>query len=287
MEENDLKKLFKKAAEIANTVPDALQQAAFTRALDVLMEQTNSASGKSTPHLHDNIGRKPGRPTTQEQQAHDENSDPIARLLLSMDRTSYPQILNSPRVLERSLALLRAARDDFNTDGLGCAAIAKILTEKFRLRATRQAVQQALDPAGDKVDRVTSSKGKIHYRIMLPGERYLDSPESMDHSKKVNKRRGAKAKPKTQDTNQHKEPKSAKPKPASPQKGLKSILLKLVGEGYFNEPKRIGVVREHLQHKKGYNIKITTLSPYFTRMLRDNILDRTSASDGQYEYKRK
>ena len=287
MEEKELKELFKKAAEIAKAVPEALQQAAFNRALDVLMEQLNNISGKSTSHFNANVRSKLGRRAPQEQQAPVENGDPIARLLHSIDRTSYPQILNSTRVLERSLALLRAACDDFNTDGLGCAAIAKILTEKFRLRATRQAVQQALDVSGDKVDRVMLSKGKTYYRIMLPGERYLDSPESMSHNQTVNKRSGEKVKPKTRDINQQKEPKFAKPKSASPKKGLKSILLKLVDEGYFDEPKRIGVVQDYLQQKKGYGIKITTMSPCFIRMLRDDILDRTRASDGQYEYKRK
>lgn len=287
MEEIELKEVFKKAAEIAKAVPEALQQAAFNRALDVLMEQPNNINSKPNSRLHATVRNKSSRHAPQEQKAHAEDGDPTTRLLYSIDRTSYPQILNSTRVLERALALLRAARDDFNTDGLGCAAIAKILTEKFRLRATRQAVQQALDAAGDKVDRVILSKGKNYYRIMLPGERYLDSPESMNHSQMVNKRRSAKAKPKTHDSNRQREPKSAKPKHASSKVSIKSMLLKLMEEGFFDEPKRIGIVREHLQHKKGFDIKITTLSPCFTRMLRDDVLDRTRASDGQYEYKRK
>jgi len=285
MDENELKNLFKKAAEIAKAVPEALQQAAFNRALDALMETRGAAGSKTPSTLGGKVERKSARTRLQSMQP-DESTDSTAQLLHLMDRTAYPKITSSTRVLERSLYVLRAARDDFNIDGLGCSAISKILTDKFRLRASRQAVQQALDAAGDKVDRVSPPTGKTYYRIMHSGELYLDSPESANPTHTNGKQRMQRPS-KKQSTGKKKEPKSAKQKASGTKAGLKSILLKLVTEGYFEEPKRIGVVREYLQHKKGYDIKITTLSPYFTRMLRDDILDRTRAEDGQYEYKRK
>jgi len=189
MKEHDLTELFKKAAEIAKAVPEALQEAAFNRAVDALMGQNAGLGASGRENAGGKTGHKPPPLSPPRHPPAEETTDPTARLLQSLDRTAYPQVLSSPRVLERSLCLLRAARDDFEIDGLGCAAIAKILTEKFRLRTTRQAVQQALDVAGDKVDRVTPPGGKTFYRIMHPGETYLDSPDSKNPQRQASPRR--------------------------------------------------------------------------------------------------
>jgi hypothetical protein len=178
MEENELKRLFKKAAEIAKSVPEPLQQVAFNRALNALLDEQGAPLGPEQGVQTSAKGNKKKRSKRPKAKRTSDDAHPVSHLLESMDRTSYPQILNGSRVLERALALLRAAKDDFDIDGLGSTAIAKVLTDKFRLKTTRQAVQQALDAAGDKVDRVTPSSGKTYYRIMHPGEVYLDSPQA-------------------------------------------------------------------------------------------------------------
>ncbi len=161
MSTDDLKKLFQEAAEIAKAVPKELREAAFNRALDAL---SLPGAKKQLPRI------SPG--TAAARAGGESNADPAAILLQDLDRTRHSEVSTAPRVLERALFILRAARDDHSIDGLSAPQIAKVLTDKFRLRTTRQAVTQALDAAGDKVDR-NSSGWIATYRIMHPGDEYL------------------------------------------------------------------------------------------------------------------
>jgi hypothetical protein len=69
--------------------------------------------------------------------------------------------------------------------------------------------------------------------------------------------------------------------------GPRSALNQLVSEGYFDSVRRMGDIQSHLSHSKALTYKTSDLSPTLIRMLRDDVLTRTRASDGQYEYKRK
>ena len=145
MAETNLKDLFKQAADIAKDVPESMQEAAFNRALDFLLGLGSSgAAGK----------KRVAAPTRRTQGSQESPDDEVDTLLQQLDRTAHPKILDAPRVLDRSLALLRIARDEFSIDGLSAPQIARVLTEKFRFRTSRQAVTQALATAIDKVDRV-------------------------------------------------------------------------------------------------------------------------------------
>ncbi|MDZ7624153.1 MAG: hypothetical protein U5J96_06885 [Ignavibacteriaceae bacterium] len=61
----------------------------------------------------------------------------------------------------------------------------------------------------------------------------------------------------------------------------------LIGEGFFDLPKKIKEIQEYISRKLGYTFNVTHLSPNLTRLLREGKLDRDKSSDGQYEYKRK
>lgn len=174
MEDEQLKDVFKKAAEIAGVVPEGLRETAFNRALDSLLGSAKHQTTKSQ--------RKSKKRSGKAIVTNDKN-DPVTILLANLDRTKYPKIISSSRVLEKALYLLRAARDNHNIDGLSAPQIAKILTEKFRVRTSRQAVGQALDNAGDKVDRSTTS-GNIIFKLMHSGEEYLKSVNEGSNSKK-------------------------------------------------------------------------------------------------------
>src|SRR5258706_8336591 len=156
MSTEDLKKIFQAAAEIAKAVPKELREAAFNRALDAL-----SWPGANTQQPR----HPPGAPQAPAGATSD--GDHAAILLEKLDRARHPEVSAAPRVLERALFLIRAARDDHSIDGLSAMQIAKVLTDKFRVRTSHQAVRQALDAAGDKVDR--NSSGRIATsRIMHP-----------------------------------------------------------------------------------------------------------------------
>ena len=281
MKDDELKALFKKAAKISEAVPESLREAAFNRAVDALLEIQQVPSQGSPPKTRKTVKRTPStEPSTGGA------ADP---LLTELDHNVYPQMETAPRVLERSLMLLRIAKDDFRIDGLGSSRIANVLTEKFRYRTTYQAVQQALGAAGNKVDRVSAGR-KTTYRIMHPGELYLDAGQ-FGEAQKPSRRREAKVK-KSKKVSRAKKPTQKEVRRTSQgkkaprrSKGSMVAIRELVAEGYFSSARRIGDVQEHLQHKKGLSFKVTALSPVLLRLLRDNVIDRVKAEDGQYEYK--
>jgi len=282
MKDDELKTLFKKAAEISKAVPDPLREAAFNRAVDVLLG-VDDLSLRTPSHKP----RKPGKPDLFSPSRRNKDADPH---IFDLDRMAYPQMQTVSRVLERALILLRIAKDDLGIDGLGSRLIAKVLTDKFRFRTTRQAVQQALDAAGDKVDRVSHDRKTI-YRIMGPGEAYLDAGQfDTTHGhrtpkKRIDKKTKARGTPKTASQKNGSSGSQGK-KPIRSSVSPTIALKVLVEEGYFSSPRRIGDIREHLQQKKGLAFKLRELSPVLLRLLRNKIIDRSKAEDGQYEYKK-
>lgn len=63
-----------------------------------------------------------------------------------------------------------------------------------------------------------------------------------------------------------------------------SAIRDLIDSGFFNEPKGLADVQQRLKDKQGRDVPVTTLSPVFTRLLREGALDRTRNSEGVYEY---
>lgn len=63
-----------------------------------------------------------------------------------------------------------------------------------------------------------------------------------------------------------------------------SAIRDLITSGFFKEPKGLADVQQRLKDKQGRDVPVTTLSPVFTRMLREGALDRTRNSEGVYEY---
>jgi len=58
----------------------------------------------------------------------------------------------------------------------------------------------------------------------------------------------------------------------------------LIAQGFFDQPKTLTQVQTRFKDKQGREIAVTTLSPLFTRLLRDGALDREKSDDGTYEY---
>jgi hypothetical protein len=282
-DDDDLKDLFKRAAEISKSVPEPLREAAFNRAVDALLGTSSSAKAESSAAP----SKASKSPQKQAAKGIENKAD---HLLENLNRTAYPQVGSAPRVLERALHLLRIAHDDFGIDGIGGADIARILTEKFRLRTTRQAVGQALDVAKDYVDRSTSS-GRTVYRIMHAGEQYLDSGEYQSAekgtSRPARKSKNAKSSGRKQSSKGEKQNKATKKKASGGRPGPRVALNELVDAGHFDVPRRMADIQQHLAHTKAHSYKSRDLSPTLIRMLRDGVLVRNRAEDGQYEYKRK
>jgi len=162
MKKESLKEIFKKAADIASEVPETMQPTAFSRAVDILLGEV-PVSTKA-------IVKKAKSFRKQKEKKEDVS---IEQILQKLDRTKYPVINELDNPLDRSLFILKIAKDEFDIDGLTPPQIAKILTEKFRIKTLRRNVYSYLSKATKVVDSI--SAGKAHkYRIMQPGEVYLN-----------------------------------------------------------------------------------------------------------------
>src|ERR1044072_1665443 len=171
MEDNDLKEILRRAAELASAGPESLREAAFKSAFDALMSGATPAGGGASKSA-----TNPSSANKQKREGSSDDSDEdLEQMLHSIDRTAYPEMQRAKRVLDRALIVLHAANKDAGVDGLTASDVVRVLKEKFRIpnsQANYDAVRVALDRAGDKVDRVTRG-GKLYFRIMGPGEDYV------------------------------------------------------------------------------------------------------------------
>lgn len=285
----DLKAAFKEAAEIAAVVPESMQEAAFHRALDQIL----GASAQGAEATKDSTRRRPAGVKKSPEEA--QTADAAAQLIDGINRTAYPEIAAASKVLDRALAVLRLASRDFGIDGLTAPEIAKVLTEKFRQRTTRQAVTQALSAAHTMAD--TGRRGRTTvYRIMQPGEDYLDAGGSKSQPTERparQSRRGRRRQPKGGQSAGTSRTKTKARTAATPRtrgarrRGPKTVVGELIDEGFFRQPKTMAETQEQLRHKKGMRYTLQDLSPTFVRLLREGRLDRDRNDSGQYEYSSK
>lgn len=296
----DLKELFKQASEIAQQVPESMQDAAFNRAIDLLTGDTQPES-LAERKSYKNKGKKKAPAHTETKSA----KSPANKLLSEINSTQHPGIKSPSKVLDRSLIVLQIALRDHNIDGLVPSDISKILTEKFRIRTTHNAVSMALAKATDLVDRIPKDQG-FAYRIMGPGEEHIARlGESEDTTSGSTKRRKKKIKrpikkvknvsPALEDSskkNAHKikQKKSLnKAGQNSSTKGIagpKAMVLELIESGFFSKGRTGPEVQNHLKNKRGFNFGTAQLRLVMLRLVRDKKLERDENAEGQYEYKR-
>lgn len=291
-----MQKLFEQAAEIAKKVPENMQETAFNRALDFLVGANNvpnQQTEKKTEQINPaNLIEKP------------KNEESLDVLLRSIDSTKYPYMRETTKVLDRSLFVLQIALNDHNVDGLTPVEIALILTEKFRLSTTRQAVGMAFKNAPNLVDRVAEGRA-YRYRIMGPGENYLadlqnigTGEQTLQQKKRPQKRktRGRQAKKRTSKKSETSAAKKLNSgvKTTSKKKskgrrvdklGPKAAITELVNSGYFKIGKTGPEVQEHLKKKRGFDLGTDQLRMAMLRLVRDGLLERDENEEGQYEYK--
>ena len=289
----DLKEIFRKAAEIAEVVPEALREAAFRRALDELLP---SAGPQSATHAAaDRTSQVTQRPAGVKNDSEDSSADVVSHLVNSLNRSELADLMKGRRVLDRSLLVLRAAQHH-GIESMTAAQIAQVLTRKFREPTKPNAVRMALERSPSFTDTIQKD-GVITYALMAPGERYLDTPSGVTSSAPHTRRPVA---TKTRARNQATEiPTADSPKtssqpakktsrpPAAGRPGPKQILEQLLNEGYFDQPQTIGSLIDYIERKRGHRYKSTDFGSTLARLLKENKLDRDRNPDGQYEYVRR
>ena len=253
---------------MAKLVPENLREAAFNRAFDAIL---NTSSDVAPNKKIRNNTKTSGSKKTQI-----DSTDSVEILLENLDRTAHPEVAKAPKVLERALFILRAARDDFEIDGLSAPQIAKVLTEKFRIKTSRQAVTAALDVAGDKVDLQKKQK-RVLYRIMQPGDDYLDAGEFSISIKKSSSKKKPSSKKKN---NTKKAPKSGRPGPGE-------MLKTLASSGFFDKTRSINDITIHCEKTLAHKYSMQDFSTPLRRAVHNGLLKREENKEGQYEYKAK
>lgn len=294
----DLKELFKQAAEIAQQVPESMQEAAFNKAVDLL---TGAAEVQVPPPTD---RKKAKRPAGASSDATVVDTESAQSLLEQIDSTQHPGVRSSAKVLDRALMVLQIALAEHEVDGLGPTEIARVLTDKFRLNTTDAAVRMALGKATNLVNRVPRGKGYI-YRIMGPGEEYLahlgeGSREAASTKQPPAKRRRRKNAKKATDSPSHVTKKTDKEVPRGPKAqsqsstkrkksagslGPKAAIVALVESGFFASAKTGPEVQAYLRMKRGFDLGADQLLLAMLRLVRDGVLERNENEEGKYEYK--
>jgi hypothetical protein len=193
------------------------------------------------------------------------------------------------------------ARRELDIDGLTTQQMATVLTDKFRHRVTRQALNEAMDRAGNRVDRITGGRA-TRYRIMRAGEDWLAAPPEEGANGEARRstvttggtRRRRKAKRNTATTSApssrsatgstSKAFTAPKSSDARPGRRPKAAVEGLITAGWFAKPRSLTDIRVELEHQQALRFKATDLSPAMTRLLREGRLKRSKTEAGQYEY---
>lgn len=275
----ELKRLFKEAAEIAEQVPEDLRQVAFQRALDALFDAS------VPPEQRRAAAEKPRSDDTHQTSRAGIRSGAVTRLLETMNRSEMAHLMAGKKTLDRALLLLQAAQAH-DIHELSAADIAQLLSKKFREATTPAAVRMALDRSPSYTDRRPSG-GTFLYSIMAPGERYLEGDAPSASPRAAKRTRSTKA-PKASAPNAE----ALVAKPAKVRKlgktwrpGPKAALEILVAEGFFAQPRTMGEILTYLEEKKAHRYRTSDFTATLQRMMRQSKLERTRNSDGQYEYK--
>ncbi|GAB4062529.1 hypothetical protein GCM10028777_02560 [Angustibacter speluncae] len=284
---SDMQELFKEAAKIAAVVPESMQEAAFNRALDMLTNSERTPAEKITSPRRAAKKRAPSTPGRGDVETP--AVDRVAQVT-AIARDAAPEVDQETSVQGRSIALLVAAKREADVDGLTSPEIAKILTDKFRHKTTRQAVTQAMDAAGSKIDRQRSGNDPIIYRVMKTGEDWLSAPadqRTTSSSGRPRRRPGTKRvtapAQKTRTANKATPAQKTASAGTGRRTGPKGVLESLIDEGYFSEPRGMADIRQHVRDQRATNFSNSDLSPTLIRLLREGKLKRNKV-EKQYVY---
>ena len=288
----NLEEAMKRAAEIAQLVPENLQEAAFNRALDRLLED----DGAQEREPKKTTVRKP----TSKNQAT-KTDDAGLGLLEQINRTQYPDVGVTERVADRALKVLFLALHDFSIDGLTSSQITDVLSKKLRLPVKKSAVHMALTREKKTVDMREDGQGQTTFHIMEPGEKYLKRLANGEISATKPAKSGMKkSRAKKKDVgsdNPHQSRKAAptgKPAKAGSKAssatgkrkvGVMAAMSQIFDKGFFAQERTISAIVQKMKLDQGRTFKSNEVSPVLLRWLRTDKVERKKNEDGQYEYK--
>lgn len=170
--EHEIKDLVQKANEAVSGLTDPeLKKIAFQSVLNKLLEEKGDAKNKIVRLKNKS---KVSRPTQRIKTSKDDEI--VGQLLKKINRTKYPEVHKIKKALDKSLFILKIAKDDLGANGLIPSQIVAILSEAFRTKITKEAISMALGGATQYTDRTetTINGAKTYlYKIMPGGEEYI------------------------------------------------------------------------------------------------------------------
>jgi hypothetical protein len=276
------------ATRLVKDVPEDLRVAAFNKAFEALMGSSpgsERSAGKRTRSA-------PSRPRVPE--------EPIDEIMENLESTAYPTIRHGRSVIVLAMLTMQAVRESCDVEWLSAGQVLKVLKDKFRIPIKADSLNKALSRATAYVDR-KQVDGTYMYRVMAPGEEYLQeqSVESGSGATKSGQRKRPKRK--TQAPPKARRSTKGAGAPKAPAKGAasrsssrgsagrpgpKKLLEDLIAAGYFDSPRNISDIIKYASDKKAYVYKPTDLSPALARLQREEKLDRERNAENQFEYTR-
>lgn len=316
-----LRQAVAEAAEMVRDLPEALQVAAFNKVFDAMIGAAPPAPVTAISPAVQVKG--PGSRVTRASTpiSADAVSDVVERLVSEMNRTDHPGIRSGRQALDLALMVLQAA-EQHGVEWLTPGQICRVLRDKFRVTIADSSIRMALGRAGREVDRRPAGPG-YEYRIMEDGENYLENLSNASEDDggaapqrgatpkrgRPSARKGAHPRRNEPTTNaegnsdvpESDENGDSVPSPsregnggrrgrgragANGRVGPKRALEDLLEAGYFDEPRSMGAMIEHLQHRRALTFTSSDMGPTLIRLVREGKLQRLRNAENQYEYSR-
>lgn len=156
--------LAKKALKEVEGLEEPFRAVAYKTILDELIKDAKSAGRESKPH--------PALGQTE----LSSKRDPVEAFMgRAVDASTVGGLFPQKGFLvEKSLAVLKLARDEFGIEGLTATQIGEILTRKFRVGSVHaRNISRDLGGSTQYVSRVTDDQGRTTYLLMVQGEQHL------------------------------------------------------------------------------------------------------------------
>ncbi len=173
MSENDYKEKIEIARKAVEGLKDEnLKLKAFEKVLDDLL-------GNKLSNTEGTFGKKSKKSKKKPSiiiGVAKETEEPEEDIISKLSAEDFPQIHNLKSKLDLSLYLLKILREKYEIDGLISSQIAKILSEKFRIKANQFNIGMILSKSLKYLERdKVMTRGGIgyKYKIMKGGEDYL------------------------------------------------------------------------------------------------------------------
>lgn len=158
---NEFENQIKKAIKMVEDTPEVYKQSAFKVILFHLLS-SESPINKQVPI-------KPSKSYVESISKHD------IRVILKSNYDWASTKIPKLKPIGQNLYVLKIASDDFGIEGLSPKELQSILSQKFRLTKSANAISMSLmETVGKYVDRIQEGK-EFLYKITTFGREYLDS----------------------------------------------------------------------------------------------------------------